>query len=88
MLHDGRDGAMGVFEIVVSYRDGAVTTYSRRFDLAQRGDSSNFDGLEETIAGRQVRLKRILRETHFRPRWSSGVPEGVEGFVRQYRLLD
>ena len=44
--------------------------------------------LEETIAGRQVRLKRMLRETHFRPRWSNGAPVGVKGVERQYRLLD
>ena len=59
-----------------------------RFDLSQRGDASNFEVLEETIAGRQVRMKRMLRETHFRPRWSSGIPEGVKGVVRQYRILD
>ena len=59
-----------------------------RFDLSQRGDASNFEVLEETIAGRQVYLKRMLRETHFRPRWSNGSPEGVKGIVRQYRLLD
>ena len=59
-----------------------------RFDLSQRGDASNFEVLEETVTGRQIRMKRMLRETHFRPRWSSGVPEGVEGIVRQYRLLD
>ena len=66
--------------------ESAVLTL--RFDLSQRGDASNFETLEETVAGKQVRLKRMLRETHFRPRWSNGMPEGVKGVVRQYRLLD
>jgi len=64
------------------------TVLTLRFDLSQRGDASNFEVLEETVAGRQVRLKRMLRETHFRPRWSSGTPEGMKGLLRQYRILD
>ncbi|GHD31407.1 energy transducer TonB [Halioglobus pacificus] len=59
-----------------------------RFDLSQRGDVRNAEVVQASVEGRDVRMLRMLRETHFRPRWSNGIPEGVLGVERQYHLLD
>ena len=59
-----------------------------RFDLSQRGDVRNAEVVQASVEGRDVRMLRMLREPHFRPRWSNGIPEGVLGVERQYHLLD
>ena len=63
-LHDGRDGAPGVFELRVAMQDGQILTYPNRYDLELRDfelfedDFEDVDGIFEF--GEVVHVKHLL----------------------------
>jgi hypothetical protein len=61
-----------------------------RYDVSARGDVSNTEVVQmpEEASGEAIRLQRMLRETHFRPRLVSGEPEATTGVQRRYKLID
>lgn len=61
-----------------------------RYDVSARGDVSNTEVVQmpEDASGEAVRIQRMLRDTHFRPRFVSDEPEATTGFERRYKLID
>jgi hypothetical protein len=61
-----------------------------RYDVSARGDVSNTEVVQmpEEASGEAIRLQRMLRDTHFRPRLVSGEPEVTTGVQRYYKLID
>ena len=61
-----------------------------RYDVTSRGDVKKIKAtvVEEENVWQARRIKRMLRETHFRPRFSQGQPETVEQVLRHYMLTD
>jgi hypothetical protein len=59
------------------------------FDISARGRMSNVEvstkASEDAAIGWHI--KRMLKDTHFRPRFVSGHAEPVEKLTRQYRLV-
>ncbi len=60
------------------------------YDVTSRGDVRHIEVsvADEEKAWQAWRIKRMLRDTHFRPRYSQGVAEGVEKLSRRYMLVD
>ena len=61
-----------------------------RYDVNEKGDVRNVvisrdDDPEPPQAGR---LKRLLRDTHFRPQFSRGQPVPATGLERYYQIID
>ncbi|MEP4486048.1 MAG: tetratricopeptide repeat protein [Halioglobus sp.] len=74
-------------------RDRAVpdrAVVAVRFDISARGNVNNTEVVEmpEEASGESLRIRRMLRDTHFRPRIVSGEPEATTGLERRYRLID
>lgn len=69
-------------------RDRSVVAV--RYDVSARGDVSNIEDLNavEEASGEAMRIRRMLRDTHFRPRLVSGEPEATIGVERRYKLID
>ena len=69
-------------------RDRSVVAV--RYDVSARGDVSNTEVLQvaEEASGESMRIRRMLRDTHFRPRLASGEPEATTGVERRYKLID
>ena len=69
-------------------RDRSVVAV--RYDVSARGDVSNIEDLNtvEEASGETLRIRRMLRDTHFRPRLASGEPEATIGVERRYKLID
>ncbi|MEP0201285.1 MAG: tetratricopeptide repeat protein [Halioglobus sp.] len=61
-----------------------------RFDISARGNVSNTEVMEvpEEASAESLRIRRMLRDTHFRPRIVSGEPEATIGVERRYKLID
>ena len=61
-----------------------------RYDVSARGDVSNTEVLHvaQEASGESMRIRRMLRDTHFRPRLASGEPEATTGVERRYKLID
>jgi tetratricopeptide (TPR) repeat protein len=61
-----------------------------RYDVTASGDARKIkvSVTEEEESWQAWRIKRMLRDTHFRPRFSDGKPQAVEQVSRRYRLLD
>ncbi|MBE9539547.1 MAG: hypothetical protein IMF06_10720 [Proteobacteria bacterium] len=60
------------------------------YDVTSRGDVLRIkvSVSDEEREWQAWRIKRLLRDTHFRPRFSQGVPESVEALSRRYMLVD
>jgi len=61
-----------------------------RFDVSARGNVSNTEVVEmpQDASGESMRIRRMLRDTHFRPRYVSGEPEASTGVERHYKLIN
>jgi len=61
-----------------------------RYDVSEKGDVRNVSiSLSGEGAGWAAnRLKRLLRETHFRPRFAGGQPLPMTNLERDYQVLD
>jgi len=61
-----------------------------RYDVSERGDVRNvYISLSDESADWPAnRLKRLLRETHFRPRFVGGQPLSATNVERDYQVLD
>ncbi|MEP1472972.1 MAG: hypothetical protein ABJK20_12170 [Halieaceae bacterium] len=64
--------------------------FTVRYDVDEKGNVRNVEILspEEGQGWPTQRLKRMLRDTHFRPRFSGGQPLSMTGVQRQYQVLD
>lgn len=73
----------------LSTADYPVMTVS--YDVNEKGNVRNIMVMSPEEEGRDwpaQRLKRLLRDTHFRPRFADGQPLPATGVQRQYQVLD
>ena len=61
-----------------------------KYKVSARGEASSIQisAPDEARSGAVGRLKRLLRDTHFRPRFSQGKAERSGTVTRRYQLLD
>ncbi len=61
-----------------------------RYDISARGNLSNVEvsTIKPEDASVGLRIKRMLKGTHFRPRFESGQAEPTEKLTRQYQLVE
>ena len=61
-----------------------------RYEVTASGDARKIkvSVIDDEESWQAWRIKRMLRDTHFRPRFSEGKPQAVEHVSRRYRLLD
>lgn len=85
-LPDERD-MWGIFDRFVVDREAVVeASYAVTSRGAARAISVNVRN--ETYDVHAVRVKRMLRDTHFRPRYDREGPTAAERVTRYYRLID
>jgi tetratricopeptide (TPR) repeat protein len=61
-----------------------------RYDVSEKGDVRNVSVSQSDASASWPanRLKRLLRETHFRPRFAGGQPLAATNLERNYQVLD
>lgn len=61
-----------------------------RYDVTEKGDVRNVQVTQdgEPEPPRAGRLKRLLHDTHFRPKFAGGRPVPAQGLERSYQLVD
>lgn len=61
-----------------------------QYQVSSRGDANRVkvSVADEEESWRAARIKRMIQDTHFRPRFSQGSPQAMENISRRYTLIE
>lgn len=69
--------------------DASPVVATIHFDISARGHLSNVEASTQHSEDKAIgwRIKRMLKETHFRPRFAAGEAQATEQVTRQYQMV-
>jgi hypothetical protein len=85
-LPDERD----LWPLIDSDNKPDAVVVEAHYSVNSRGDVKSLKAsvLDEEQRWQASRIKRMLRDTHFRPRFNDGEPRSMDDVTRHYRLID